>query len=877
MKRKFSKILGVGLTLGLLASMLLAAVPVSALGTPTVSFPASTDDDISTANADYDITFILGKELAGTGVVLVPTVRTANDTFTITFPSGYTIAATASITAALSASPGWLGTAAPAIWGGPTNANSGAFTSDATARTITYTVGVNEDLGQGATILVHITNGITNPSTVGSYTFTVATSQETTAVASAAYAISAPTISALPGVASVYNDVGILMNQKTGATAIADAITAAAGITKPVIKLSPGTYTENPDTATASTTFIATGTAAETIIKGNWTIDVASVTLQNLTLTGTVTIAITGDKATITNCVLNKKLATTETLVTYNNIATIVTDGIGTISGCTFDTTKETITDTAILINQLGLTVSGCSFTLDSGDVAINIGANATVKDCPSVTGTGGIGVTATAGTATVSGSTFDGLQNAFDIDGGTLTITGNVIKNCTGSATTGQEGAITIDGATTVVKITGNDINTTTTTKYAIYIDTLAVPATKVFVLFNNINNTLNIKNEDTTGDKLNATHNYWGAATGAASTSISGDVNTLNYLTGATTAKAASIATGTPSSLTAKTTAGVDVSSIVDTAGAASVTVSVIGAANYAANPGAATPYTALAGGFYDVYVVDTVNTDIATILFYNAKVASTTVVYVLSPLSGTWAKCAPVVATDPAIQGVNTVSGYAYVTVKGLTTIPALADLTGTVFALVTVPAAAPTLAAPTISAPTAGEKDVSIRPTFAWTPVTGAVAYYFELTDNPNFVDPLMKMGDDVVRLIVPFYHHMPKLDYSTSYYWRVQAVKGTIAGKDLLVSTWVSSLFITEAEPVVEVPPAAVWTCPQDGLTFGTREALEAHVATAHPPVAPIVIPAEELITPAWIYAVIGVGALLVIAVIVLIVRTRRVA
>jgi hypothetical protein len=45
-----------------------------------------------------------------------------------------------------------------------------------------------------------------------------------------------------------------------------------------------------------------------------------------------------------------------------------------------------------------------------------------------------------------------------------------------------------------------------------------------------------------------------------------------------------------------------------------------------------------------------------------------------------------------------------------------------------------------------------------------------------------------------------------------------------------------------------------------------------------PPAAPapvIRIPPAEMITPTWIYAIIGVGGALAIVVVVLIVRTRR--
>jgi hypothetical protein len=56
-----------------------------------------------------------------------------------------------------------------------------------------------------------------------------------------------------------------------------------------------------------------------------------------------------------------------------------------------------------------------------------------------------------------------------------------------------------------------------------------------------------------------------------------------------------------------------------------------------------------------------------------------------------------------------------------------------------------------------------------------------------------------------------------------------------------------------AKPVTPTPPVVVETTP-----------------------APVLeIPPAKHITPTWIYAVIGIGAALVVVVIVLIVRTRR--
>ncbi|KKL86296.1 hypothetical protein LCGC14_1946200, partial [marine sediment metagenome] len=65
MKRKFSKILGVGLTLALLISLLATAAPVSAVTQPSVTVAPST---ISAVDVDYTISFRIDEQLA-TGTV----------------------------------------------------------------------------------------------------------------------------------------------------------------------------------------------------------------------------------------------------------------------------------------------------------------------------------------------------------------------------------------------------------------------------------------------------------------------------------------------------------------------------------------------------------------------------------------------------------------------------------------------------------------------------------------------------------------------------------------------------------------------------------------------------------------------------------------
>ncbi|GAH77466.1 unnamed protein product, partial [marine sediment metagenome] len=121
----------------------------------------------------------------------------------------------------------------------------------------------------------------------------------------------------------------------------------------------------------------------------------------------------------------------------------------------------------------------------------------------------------------------------------------------------------------------------------------------------------------------------------------------------------------------------------------------------------------------------------------------------------------------------------------------------------------------------------------------------------------------KLDGDFGRLVVTSYAYVTELPYSTAYYWKVKAVSGLEAEGDLEEGAWASGVFITKAEPEEEAPPIEVIEQPPVVIE----------------PIVEVITPAATttLITPAWIYVIIGVGAVLVIALLVLIVRTRRVA
>jgi hypothetical protein len=153
---------------------------------------------------------------------------------------------------------------------------------------------------------------------------------------------------------------------------------------------------------------------------------------------------------------------------------------------------------------------------------------------------------------------------------------------------------------------------------------------------------------------------------------------------------------------------------------------------------------------------------------------------------------------------------------------------------------------------LGSPAPGATGVSLRPNFQWSPVAGATGYRLEIADNADFANATSML------LATNVWSVAADLDYSTVYYWRVKAISGDTE------SAWANAVFTTMAEPA---PPA-----PQPTITVPPQPTPQVTV-TVEPAPTP---PPAAAVTPAWIYAIIAVGAVLVIAVIVLIVRTRRV-
>jgi len=147
-----------------------------------------------------------------------------------------------------------------------------------------------------------------------------------------------------------------------------------------------------------------------------------------------------------------------------------------------------------------------------------------------------------------------------------------------------------------------------------------------------------------------------------------------------------------------------------------------------------------------------------------------------------------------------------------------------------------------AGPQILGP-AGGSTTTLTPGFSWAPVSGATEYEFILATDSGLSQTL---AGTPAALTAPAFQSADALDYATTYFWAVRVTKPT-AGPQTI------GTFTTMAKPVEPAPPVVI--------------------EPAAP--APVPEPAPPAIPAAAVWAVIGIGAILVIAVLVLIVRTRR--
>lgn len=161
-------------------------------------------------------------------------------------------------------------------------------------------------------------------------------------------------------------------------------------------------------------------------------------------------------------------------------------------------------------------------------------------------------------------------------------------------------------------------------------------------------------------------------------------------------------------------------------------------------------------------------------------------------------------------------------------------------------------------PNIIAPGSGVSVDNLKPAFSWSPVSGTTSYQFQLSEGTAFAAPIYDAEVSVAGAQLPL---TVTLEDGKTYFWRVKALAPVEGDWSAIANFTVALPVETTAEPPVTVtnaPPITVTIPPA-------------------PPATSIVVPPpeEKVINPAYIWVIIIIGAVLVIAVIVLIVRTRR--
>jgi hypothetical protein len=795
---------------------------------------------------------------------------TANaDTFTVTFPSTFTVGA--SVTASIQSGLGWVTFPAET----PVNMGSAGLaglmpTSNTTANTVTFTLPEGAFIGAGAQVLVNITAGVVNPAAAGNYTVTVATSKETNAVTSGAFAIVLPKATPVAGVASVYNNGGVLMTSSNSLYTAINYVQTNT-LTGAVIKLTAGTYTDALGSFSSNVALTIQGTdasAANVIIQATapWTLSGKTVVVDSVTIDtskGGVLIINTPDKGagTVSNSnisgaaaglsnltmsavvtgtnTLNKDTFTVKTGIAIGATLNTFVKGGAVVTGCTFN-----VTGTGIGIwGQDDVTVSGSTFT------------GAAVTD-NSTTDTG-YGISMTGGTAfSITSSTFTGLAPALFVNGAIGSFSGNTVTNC-GVASSNWD-AILVNAAPGNVYIMNNKI-----TGSLQYIATVNANDNMVFIMENQFATNAKNVNNVAALNKLNATHNFWGAGVTAPASTTTVDYS--NPLGSAPTAS--NFVAGTaPLTLDATATAGVNI-----TLANAST---VLGAAALTGNPVVPTiASTNTVVKYFDVFGIGTTGTGNTVIDFYGATANSITAnsqIFFFNTTFGTWQACSN--------QTVNTYGNYVEVTLNA-TSAPSVTQFTGLPFALVTVPTVLGSLTtAPTALYPANGAVNVPINNlSFTWPAVAGTgVTYQFALaqasanTSANEFA--ILDYSDNTATNAEP---SQETLQYNTVYWWEVRAVTLNSSGAVSATGPWSVQMFTTAPQPVTTTSTGASVT--NTSLVITTTVVNTTVVQTSTSIVIPPNSGSNSPAIPSYLlWAVIAVGAVLIIAVIVLIVRTRRI-
>jgi photosystem II stability/assembly factor-like uncharacterized protein len=171
----------------------------------------------------------------------------------------------------------------------------------------------------------------------------------------------------------------------------------------------------------------------------------------------------------------------------------------------------------------------------------------------------------------------------------------------------------------------------------------------------------------------------------------------------------------------------------------------------------------------------------------------------------------------------------------------------------FSIMPLAASVPDLLSPAIGGTIEVAANTTASPSFSWSPAAGTDSYRFQLSNGTIFAATI---DNEVVANtgVAP----MVNLEPGKTYYWRVRS-ESPVEGEWSAIGNFTVVEKSASADQPIEINiPAPIINIPET-------------------PAPEITVPpaSVEYIAPGYIWAIIIIGAVLVIAVIVLIVRTRR--
>ena len=540
-------------------------------------------------------------------------------------------------------------------------------------------------------------------------------------------------------------------------------------------------------------------------------------------------------------------------------------------------------------------TVTGCKFNVAGTSWGISAAANVTVTGS-TFTGVAettdtylGNGISITGGTGNaISTSTFTGLTNALTVNGGTAMANffNNTVTNCGEAsppaltATDQTTSAIIITAAAANgVNIYGNTI--TAGTYYVLSVATGNDSSVNFYQ--NTLTGNAEVASNDDLNNTLMLTKNWWGGAANVPA-NVKLVAGTTAGLTFAPALGAAPSATAfaVSGSLSASATVGVNVSDSGDAA-------YEIGATALAGNPTSiAIPSADTATKYFDVYGQTPAGGNLtgATIDFYGTTAipvvntpTSVSAVLFYNSTTGAWVNAGGM---------VNAFGNYVEIyvgSVNGstLSSVVTPAQFNGTPFVLVTQTIPLGGIVPPTATPifPANGATGVPINNlTFTWPAVSASgltVTYQFALAQasantSANWF-AILDYSDNTTTNAEP---SQEVLQPNTVYWWEVRAVTMNSSGGIAATGPWSIQMFTTAPAVTATTSSAAVTITQTNTSVIVTQP-----ITTVQSTVTSVVITqttgtSTQAIPSYLLWAVIVVGAILVIAVIILIVRTRRI-